>query len=86
MSQIIVRAARRSDARQCGAGRESWRDVYMNAKVEKTINGLSVSAAPVFKGGLLPAYWAGIINEHVLRRTFKSAAEVFRFAKRIKHR
>jgi hypothetical protein len=56
----------------------------MNAKVEKKINGLSVSAAPVFKGGPLPAYWAGIINEHVVGRTFRSAAEVFRFAKRVK--
>ncbi|MGD2075758.1 MAG: hypothetical protein PVI91_13755 [Gammaproteobacteria bacterium] len=56
----------------------------MNPKVEKKINGLSVSATPVFKGGLLPAYWEGIINERVLEQTFKSAAEVFRFAKRIK--
>jgi hypothetical protein len=57
----------------------------MNSKVEKKINGLSVSATPVFKGGLLPAYWQCIINEHVIEQTFKSAADVFRFAKNVKH-
>jgi len=57
----------------------------MNSKVEKKINGLSVSATPVFKHGLLPAYWECIINEHVIQQTFKSAAEVFRFAQNVKH-
>ena len=57
----------------------------MNSKVEKKINGLSVSATPVFKGGLLPAYWQCIINERVIQQTFKSAADVFRFAQNIKH-
>ncbi len=56
----------------------------MNSKVERKINGLSVSATPVFKGGLLPAYWECVINEHVVAKTFKSAAEVFRFAQNIK--
>lgn len=53
----------------------------MNAKVEKTINGVSVSANPIFKQGVLPAYWACVINERVLPKTFNSAAEVFQFAK-----
>jgi len=56
----------------------------MSVKVAKKINGLSVSATPVFKGGLLPAYWECIINEHIIQQTFKSAAEVFRFAKNVK--
>jgi len=56
----------------------------MNSKVEKKINGLSVSATPVFKGGLLPAYWQCGINEHIIQQTFKSAAEVFRFAENLK--
>jgi hypothetical protein len=56
----------------------------MNPKVEKKINGLSVSATPVFKGGLLPAYWECVINENIIQQTFKSAAEVFRFAKTLK--
>ena len=57
----------------------------MNSKVEKKINGLSVSATPVFKGGLLPAYWACIIDERVIQQTFKSAGDVFRFAQTVKH-
>ena len=56
----------------------------MNAKVEKKINGLSVSANPIFKGGVLPAYWACSINDRVFPKTFSSAAEVFRFARNIK--
>jgi hypothetical protein len=57
----------------------------MNTKVEKHINGFSVSANPVYKGGALPAYWACVIDEQVLPKTFKSAADVFRFAKNVKH-
>ena len=53
----------------------------MNASVQKLINGMSVSARPVFKDGLLPAYWACCINEHTIAKTFISAAEVFRFAR-----
>ena len=53
----------------------------MNAKVEKQINGLSVSANPIFKDGVLPAYWAGSINDRMISKTFSSAAEVFRYAK-----
>ena len=56
----------------------------MNAKVEKKINGLSVSAKPIFKGGVLPAYWTCSINDHVIAKTFSSAIDVFRFAKNIK--
>ncbi len=52
----------------------------MNAKVEKKINGHSVTASPIFKGGTLPAYWEGAINDHMLTKTFHSAKEVFRFA------
>jgi hypothetical protein len=52
----------------------------MNAKVEKKINGHSVTANPIYKGGLLPAYWEGAINDHMLTKTFNSAGEVFRFA------
>lgn len=56
----------------------------MNAKVEKIINGLSVSANPIFKGGVLPAYWACSINDRMVPKTFSSASEVFRFARNIK--
>jgi len=52
----------------------------MNAKVEKKINGHSVTANPIYKGGILPAYWEGAINDHMLAKTFESAIEVFRFA------
>ena len=52
----------------------------MNAKVEKKINGHSVTASPIFKGGVLPAYWECSINDHMLAKTFSSATEVFRFA------
>jgi len=58
----------------------------MNAKVEKTINGRSVTAQPVFKGGYQPAYWACVIEERVQPKTFASARDVFRFAeKRASH-
>ncbi|HFD80975.1 MAG TPA: hypothetical protein ENK05_11385 [Gammaproteobacteria bacterium] len=56
----------------------------MNAKVEKKINGLSVSANPVYKGGSLPAYWACAINDRVIPKTFNSAVDVFRFARNLK--
>jgi hypothetical protein len=56
----------------------------MNAKVEKKINGLSVSASPIFKGGVLPAYWTCSINDHVIPKIFNSAQEVFRFVKNFK--
>ncbi len=52
----------------------------MNAKVEKIINGRPVIASPVFKGGTQPAYWACVIEDRVLTRTFPSARDVFRFA------
>ncbi len=54
----------------------------MNAKVEKRINGATVSANPVFKGGYLPAYWSCSINERIIPKTFSSATEVFRFARK----
>jgi hypothetical protein len=54
----------------------------MNAKVEKKINGLSVSASPIYKGGVLPAYWACSINDRMIPKTFSSATEVFRFAEK----
>ncbi len=57
----------------------------MNAKVEKKINGVSVTANPIFKGGMLPAYWACSINDRMLPKTFASATEVFRFAETMKH-
>jgi hypothetical protein len=58
-------------------------EVRMNAKINKTINGLSVSANPIYKNGLLPAYWSCAVNEHVLPQTFSSASEVFRFAQKL---
>jgi hypothetical protein len=54
----------------------------MNAKVQKTIHGLSVVAHPVFKGEPTPAYWLGAINEHALEPRFPSAPEVFQFVAR----
>ena len=56
----------------------------MNTKVEKRINGLAVSANPIFKGGVLPAYWACAINDRMISKTFSSASEVFRFAESLK--
>jgi hypothetical protein len=56
----------------------------MNAKVEKKINGQSVTANPIFKGGVLPAYWACSINDRMISKTFSSATEVFRFAENMK--
>lgn len=56
----------------------------MNAKVEKKINGASVIANPIYKGGMLPAYWACSINDRMIQKTFSSASEVFRFAETMK--
>lgn len=57
----------------------------MNAKVQKIINGISVTANPIYKsGGVLPAYWACSINERIIAKTFSSASEVFRFARGMK--
>jgi len=56
----------------------------MNAKIEKTINGRAISAYPVFKGGVQPAYWSCAINNRVINKIFGSASEVFRFAENIK--
>jgi len=56
----------------------------MNAKVQKKINGLSVIANPIYKGGVLPAYWACSINDRMIAKTFSSASEVFRFAENMK--
>ena len=56
----------------------------MNAKVEKKINGVNVTANPIYKGGMLPAYWACIIDERVIPKTFSSASDVFRFAENMK--
>ena len=47
--------------------------------VIKKINGNTVVAKPVFKGGHMPAYWMATINERTLSRTFESANEAFRF-------
>lgn len=55
----------------------------MNAKVQKTIQGQSVVARPVFKGEPTPAYWLGAINEHALDQRFPSAPEVFHFVLRM---
>jgi len=52
----------------------------MNAKVEKRINGVTVSANPVFKGGSLPAYWSCSIDERIIPKIFSTASEVFQFA------
>lgn len=56
----------------------------MSAKVEKKINGLAVSANPIFKGGMLPAYWSCAINDRMIPKTFSSARDVFRFAENLK--
>jgi len=56
----------------------------MNAKIEKHINGRFISANPVFKGGVLPAYWSCAINDRIIDKIFSSASEIFRFAEDIK--
>jgi len=56
----------------------------MKATVANKISGLSVSASPIFKGGVLPAYWTCSINDHMIPKIFKSAHEVFRFVKNFK--
>lgn len=52
----------------------------MNAKIDKTINGKHVTARPVYKGGVQPAYWAATVNQRSLPRQFESATEAFRYA------
>ena len=52
----------------------------MNTKVEKTINGLSVTARPVYKGAAMLAYWTCHIDERVQAKTFTSAKDVFKYA------
>lgn len=52
----------------------------MNARINKTINGQYVSARPVYKGGVTPAYWAATVNQRSLPRQFESATEAFQFA------
>lgn len=54
----------------------------MNTKVERIINGVSVSAKPVYKGGALPAYWSCSVDERVLPKVFSSASEAFRFVQK----
>lgn len=54
----------------------------MNMPVNKSINGIQVTARPVFKGGALPAYWIGSLNNQLLPQTFPTASAVFRFAQR----
>ena len=56
----------------------------MTAKVQKKIKGLSVIANPIYKGGVVPAYWSGSINDRMIRKTFASATDVFRFAENMK--
>lgn len=52
----------------------------MNTIIKKIINGKQVTARPIYKGGVEPAYWSAIVNERSLPRTFASAPEIFRFA------
>ena len=47
--------------------------------VIKKIQGSTVVARPVFKGGHVPEYWMATINERTLSRTFETANEAFRF-------
>jgi len=48
-------------------------------KVSKNINGYTVEARPVFKGGAMPAYWAATVNDRSISRTFASARDAFHF-------
>lgn len=56
----------------------------MNVTVNKTIGGHRVAARPVFKGGVVPAYWTAIVDQHTLARVFPSPQAVFSFVQ--KHR
>ena len=56
----------------------------MNTTIRKMINGQRVSARPVFKGGLQPAYWSATVNEHSLPQVFPSPSDAFRFAEHFK--
>ncbi len=57
----------------------------MNTSVRKEIKGQRVTARPVFKGGVRPAYWLGAVNDHTLPRVFPSALDVFRFVEQQQH-
>lgn len=54
----------------------------MNITVEKDMNGTRVQARPVYKGGTAPAYWAAIVNNRMLSRTFETADALFKYAAR----
>lgn len=54
----------------------------MNGRVHKQIKGHTVVARPVYKGGALPAYWVGTVNERTLPMTFTSPPAVFGFVRR----
>jgi len=56
----------------------------VNTKIEKRINGRAISANPVFKGGVQPAYWSCAIDNRIINKIFNSATDVFRFAESIK--
>lgn len=58
----------------------------MNMPVNKSINGIHVTAKPVFKGGVLPEYWVGTINNRMLPQTFPTASAVFSFAEHRHHK
>lgn len=51
----------------------------MNTTIHKQINGSEVQARPVFKGGSAPAYWAAIVDGHMMNRTFASPRTLFQF-------
>lgn len=53
----------------------------MSMTVNKIIRGQRVSARAVYRGGVRPACWTGIVNERTLPRQFKAPADVFRFVK-----
>ncbi len=47
--------------------------------VTKDINGKTVVAKPVFRGGYQPVYWMAIVNERTVGRTFASPRDAFAF-------
>lgn len=57
----------------------------MNMPVNKNINGIQVTARPVFKGGALPEYWVASLNNQMLLQTFPTASAVFRYARQRPH-
>lgn len=54
----------------------------MNVTVNKTIDGHQVAARPVFKGGVVPAYWTAVVDRHTLARVFSSPQAVFSFVRK----